>query len=69
MENAMKRVERLLKLIDNEDLQKITESIDKVLPQEQSEQKEVKVKIGWAVGNEKDPGNFLSFSFMLNNKE
>ena len=58
MEKTIGKLKEMLELIDQQSIDEICEALEKVLPTGQTTpETEVKVKIGWAVGNESDPGN------------
>ena len=58
MEKTINKVKELLELLDRQSIDEIYEALEKVLPTGQVTPKtKVKVKVGWAVGNESDPGN------------
>ena len=57
MEKTITKVKELLELIDKQSVEEIYEALEKVLPTGQTTpETKVKVKVGWAVGNEADPG-------------
>ncbi len=59
MEKTLKKVETLLKLAGEKSSEELYEALNKILP-ENPEKQDVKLKIGWAIGNEEDPGNHCS---------
>ena len=56
MEKIINKLRQILELIDEESKKEILEALEKVLPGNKENPK-VQVKVGWAVGNEEDPGN------------
>ena len=61
MEETLNKLEKLLKLAGENSVEELYEALEKILPEEQGEKTpDVKFKIGWAVGNESDPGNHCS---------
>ena len=69
MEKAIKKLEILLKLAGEKAGEELYEALEKILPTEsETETREVKIKIGWAVGNEEDPGNNCSIFIKVDQK-
>lgn len=61
MKKTLNKLEKLLKLAGKNSVEELYEALEKILPEEMEEKSpEVKFKIGWAVGNEEDPGNHCS---------
>ena len=61
MEKTLNKLEKLLKLAGENSAEELYEALEKILPKKIEEKSpEVKFKIGWAVGNESDPGNHCS---------
>ena len=61
MEKALNKLEKILKLAGESSATELYEALEKILPEsEENRSPEVKFKIGWAVGNEADPGNNCS---------
>jgi hypothetical protein len=63
MVTTTEKLNKLLELVDMESIDELNEALEKVFPEGQKP--DVKLKIGWAIGNEEDPGNFLSLDFMI----
>ncbi len=59
MEKTLKKLETVLKLAGEKSTEELYEALEKILP-EGSKNKNVKLKIGWATGNEEEPGNNCS---------
>ena len=59
MEKTLKKLEQILTAAGEESTKELYEALNKILP-ENTENKEVKLKIGWAVGNREEPGNNCS---------
>jgi len=57
------KLNRLLELVDIESIDELTEALEKVFPEDKKPK--VKLKIGWALGNMDDPGNYLSMDFKI----
>ena len=58
MEKTIAKLKEILELIDQQSIEEIYEALEKVLPTGQTTpETKVRVKVGWAVGNEADPGN------------
>jgi hypothetical protein len=57
------KLNKLLELVDMESIDELNEALEKVFPE--GKKPDVKLKIGWAIGNDEDPGNFLSLDFMI----
>ena len=61
MEKTLNKLEKLLKLAGENSAEELYEALEKILPkEEEGKSPDVKFKIGWAVGNEADPGNHCS---------
>ncbi len=56
MENIINKMRQILEYTDDKTKEEIYEALKKILP-ENKENPKVKVIVGWAVGNEDDPGN------------
>jgi len=63
METTTDKLNKLIELLDNENINELEKALDKVLSE--GEKPEVKLKIGWALGNSEDPANFLSLDFKI----
>ena len=63
METATDKLNGLLELVDIETLEELSEALEAVLPK--GKQAKVKLKIGWALANENEPGNYLSLDFKI----
>ena len=61
MEKTLKKIEKLLELAGEKSVEELYEALEMILPKEDEEKAaKVKLKIGWAVGNEAEPGNNCS---------
>ena len=68
MEKTINKVKELLELIDRQSVDEIYEALEKVLPTGQiTPGTKVRVKVGWAVGNESDPGNHCNIIIKVDN--
>ena len=56
MEKIINKMRQILEFTDDKTRKEILEALEKVLP-ENKENPKVKVVVGWAAGNEEDPGN------------
>ena len=63
MVTTTEKLNKLLELVDMESIDELNEALEKVFPEGQKP--DVKLKIGWAIGNSEDPGNYLSLDFMI----
>ena len=63
METTTDKLSKLLELVDIKDINNLAEALEKVFPEGQNPK--VKLKIGWALGNSEDPGNYLSLDFKI----
>ena len=63
METTTDKLSKLIELLDNESINELEKALAKVFPE--GEKPEVKLKIGWALGNSEDPGNYLSLDFKI----
>ncbi len=59
MEKTLKKLETVLKLAGEDSANELYHALEKILP-EGGKNKNVKLKIGWAVGNDEEPGNNCS---------
>lgn len=59
MDKIINKFKQLLELADEKEIQTIYEAFEKILPEDKNKQNNTKVtlKVGWAVGNETEPGN------------
>jgi len=71
MEKTIEKIRQILELTDQQSIEEIYEALEKVLPTEQIKPGEtgVKVKVGWAVGNESEPGNHCNIIIKVDNLE
>ena len=68
MEKTIEKLREILELLDQQSIDEIYEALEKVLPTGQAKQgTQVKVKVGWAVGNESDPGNHCNIIIKADN--
>jgi hypothetical protein len=68
MEKALDKLEKILKLAGENSATELYEALEKILPEsEENKSPKVKFKIGWAVGNEEDPGNHCSIFIKVDN--
>ena len=69
MEKTIEKIRQILELTDKESIDEIYEALEKVLPTKQIKETEtkVKIKVGWAVGNEADPGNHCNIIIKVDN--
>jgi len=68
MEKTIEKFKEILKLVDKQDIEEIYEALEKVLPTGKNiDETKVKVKVGWAVGNESDPGNHCNIIIKVDN--
>ena len=56
MEEIINKMRQILELTSEESRKELLEALEKVLP-ENKKNHEVKLIVGWAAGNDEDPGN------------
>jgi hypothetical protein len=62
METAIKKLQILLEKVDKESIERLNNALNQVLT---DENQKIKLKIGYAIGNENDKGNYLSLDFRI----
>ena len=62
MKTAIEKLQKLLEKVDKESIERLNNALNQVLT---DENQEIKLKIGYAIGNENDPGNYLSIDFRI----
>jgi len=68
MEKTIEKIKELLELVDGQSIEEIYEALEKVLPTGQiTPGTKVKVKVGWAVGDESEPGNHCNIIIKVDN--
>jgi hypothetical protein len=68
MEKTINKVKEILELLDQQSIDEIYGALEKVLPTGQTTPRtKVRVKVGWAVGNESDPGNHCNIIIKVDN--
>ena len=67
MGTAIEKLTKLMQYADKEGITNLTEGLERVLEGIDLEagKADIKVKVSWSVGNESDPGNYLSFDFKI----
>ena len=63
METAINKLNGLLELVDIESINELNEALEAILSK--GKQTKVKLKIGYALANENEPGNYLSLDFKI----
>ena len=62
MKTAIEKLQKLLEKVDKESIERLNNALNQVLT---DENQGIKMKIGYAIGNENDPGNYLSIDFRI----
>ena len=65
METATEKLIKFMQYVNKEDLEGLSEALDKVLDGIDPEKTEIKAKVAWVLGNSEDPANFLSLDFKI----
>jgi hypothetical protein len=65
METAIEKLNKLMQYADKESLTNLSEGIDKVLEGVDLKKTGLRVKVAWVLGNQDDPGSYLSLDFKI----
>ena len=69
MEKTLEKLKEVLQLAGEQSSIELYEALEKILPAGSDAQSKVSLRIGWAVGNEEDPGNNCSIFIKVDQPE